>query len=397
MEKLLLRSAESVANTALNFQRYIAGEIHWDWRMVGIKGARGVGKTTLLLQQLKRRHGISPAAIYLSLDDIYFTEHRFIEVVEQLQTRGVTHFYLDEVHKYPDWARELKNIYDRFPALSIAFTGSSILEINKLEVDLSRRAVMYELRGLSFREYMELTGVAALPPLTLDDLTQRHTELALDLSRPFKPLQFFGDYLRQGYYPYFIENQATYLQRLTQTVQLAVETDLNFIEGASVRNARKILQLLYVIATSVPFKPNVAQLGDRLGIERNTLLRYLHYLEKANLLLFLNAQNKGVSLLQKPDKIYLENTNLAYALAPETPDAGNLRETFFFNQVRQKYPVAYAERGDFRVADRYTFEVGGRNKKSAQIRDLPEAYLAVADLETGIGNQIPLWLFGLLY
>lgn len=397
MEKLLLRSAESVANTSLRFQRYLAGEIHWDWRMVGIKGARGVGKTTLMLQQLKRRHGILPVAIYLSLDDIYFTEHRFIEVAEQLQTRGVTHFYLDEVHKYPDWARELKNIYDRFPALSIAFTGSSILEINKLEVDLSRRAVMYELRGLSFREYLELIGVAILPPLTLDDLTKRHTELALDLSRQFKPLQFFGDYLRQGYYPYFIENQTAYLQRLTQTIQLAVETDLNFIEGASIRNARKILQLLYVIATSVPFKPNIAQLGDRLGIERNTLLRYLHYLEKANLLLFLNAPNKGGSLLQKPDKIYLENTNLAHALAPETPDAGNLRETFFFNQVRQKYPVAYAEYGDFRVADRYTFEVGGRNKKSAQIRHLPEAFLAVADLETGIGNQIPLWLFGFLY
>jgi len=397
MENLLSRSAQMVARTPLTFTRYLAEAIRWDWRLNGIRGARGTGKTTLLLQQIKTAHGPAGKAVYLSLDDMYFAENALFPLVEVLRARGITHFFLDEVHKYPNWAKEVKNLYDNFPDIFITFTGSSIIELNKLDVDLSRRALLYDLQGLSFREYLLLINAGTLPILSIGDLTENHTEVALNLSVDFHPLEHFQDYLESGYYPFFVENRDVFQQRLSQTVQLVVETDLGFIEGINIRQTRKILQLLYIIATSVPFKPNIAKLAERIGIERNTLLKYLHFLEKAAILKFLDAAGKGISLLQKPDKIYLENTNLMFALAPGNTDTGTLRETFFFNQTAQRYEVHLSAAGDFLVDSQFIFEVGGKNKKSTQIKDLPNAFLAADQIETGIGNQIPLWLFGLLY
>jgi len=397
MENLLSRSAQMVARTPLTFRRYLASEIRWDWRLNGIRGARGTGKTTLLLQQIKAVHGPAGKAVYLSLDDLYFSAYALFPLIETLRARGMTHFFFDEVHKYPNWAKEVKNLYDNFPDIFITFTGSSVIELNKLDVDLSRRALLYDLQGLSFREYLLLVNVATLPVLSLDDLIQQHTHIALDLSPGFHPLEHFQSYFEIGYYPFFVENRDIFQQRLSQTVQLVVETDLSFIEGINIRQTRKILQLLYIITTSVPFKPNIAKLAERIGIERNTLLKYLHFLEKAAILKFLDAAGKGISLLQKPNKIYLNNTNLMFALAPGHPDIGTLRETFFFNQTSQRYPVHLSPESDFLVDGQFTFEVGGKNKKATQIKGLSNAFLAADQIETGAGNQIPLWLFGLLY
>jgi hypothetical protein len=397
MESLIIRSIETLSRTNFPFQRYLMQDIHWDWRLIGIKGARGTGKTTMMLQYLKQKYGAEGKGLYLSLDDIYFTENPLVMVIEQLRAKGYQAFFLDEVHKYPTWAREIKNLYDRYPDILIVFTGSSLIEMNKLDVDLSRRSVVYELQGLSFREYLSLVTQQQFSALKLDDLLERHTMHALSITAQTKPLQYFSMYLREGYYPFFIEDQAMYLTRLAQTIQLVVETDLNFIEGIQTKQIRKILQLLLIIATSVPFKPNIAKLAERIGIERNTLLKYLHFLEKAAIVRFLDSEGKGISILQKPDKIYLENTNISYALAPGNVDIGNLRETFFFNQTSKNHLVQYTDQGDFRIDGQYVFEVGGRNKTAGQIKGIANAWLAVDQIETGIGNRIPLWLFGFLY
>lgn len=397
MDFLFDRSALLLNQVSLNYKRFLIEEIDWSWRLNGIRGARGAGKTTLLLQRMKMAHGLSEEAIYLSLDEMYFAEHPLQEVIEKLQARGVRYFYLDEVHKYPNWARILKNIYDHYPGLQVNFTGSSIIELNKLQVDLSRRAVVYDLPGLSFREFLSIRNIVHFPVFPLAEILKGHRELAGRVLQQMKPLKYLDEYLRIGYYPYFLESSSLFSVRLGEVLRLVVETDLGVIQNIDLRQTRKIYQLLQILSASVPFKPNISKLSERIGIERNTLLKYLHFLEKAQIVQSVLHPAKGISLLQKPDKLYLENTNIAYALSSDEPDKGNLRETFFLNQVKQKHEVHYPEKGDFLVDRQYVFEVGGRNKKSTQVKDLPESYLAAADIEIGVGNQIPLWLFGFLY
>jgi len=398
MDFLISGSNQLVHAVRLDFKRSLIDQIQWDWRLIGIRGARGVGKTTMLLQHMKRKHPIEKAeAVYLSLDNIYFLENRLWDVVEVLQGKGYRYFYLDEVHKYPHWAREIKNVYDQFPYLHVVFTGSSIIEMNKLDVDLSRRAVVYDLPVLSFREYLALTGVAHLPVVKWEALLNNHVAIGLDILQTIKPLQHLPRYLEIGCYPFFMENTTLFAQRLAQTIQLVVETDLAFVEGIQVRQTRKILQLLQVVAQSVPFSINVSKVAEKVQIERNTLTKYLHYLEKSAIISFLNAPETNLSALQKPEKLYLENTNLSFALAPDNVNKGNLRETFFFNQVRTILPVHFAQQGDFLVNEQCVFEIGGIHKTFEQVKHIPDAYLALDDLELGNGRRIPLWMFGLLY
>jgi predicted AAA+ superfamily ATPase len=397
MDFLFDRSALMLNQVDLKFQRFLHDEMDWSWRLNGIRGARGTGKTTMLLQKMKAEHGLSEEAIYLSLDEMYFAEHPLQEVIEKLQARGVQYFYIDEVHKYPNWARILKNVYDYFPHLRITFTGSSIIELNQLNVDLSRRAIIYDLPGLSFREFLAIQGIAQFAPYTLEEILEKHREIAGAVLQKVKPLKYFNEYLDHGYYPYFLESPSLYPVRLEEVLRLVIETDLGIIQNIDLRQSRKIFQLLQILAASVPFKPNISKLSERIGIERNTLLKYLHYLEKAQIVQSIIHPAKGISLLQKPDKLYLENTNIAYALSNAEPDRGNLRETFFLNQIKQKHEIHYPEKGDFLVDRQYIFEVGGRNKKANQIKALPDSYLAATDVEIGVGNQIPLWLFGFLY
>ena len=265
MDFLFDRSALMLNQVDLKFQRFLHDEMDWSWRLNGIRGARGTGKTTMLLQKMKAEHGLSEEAIYLSLDEMYFAEHPLQEVIEKLQARGVQYFYIDEVHKYPNWARILKNVYDYFPHLRITFTGSSIIELNQLNVDLSRRAIIYDLPGLSFREFLAIQGIAQFAPYTLEEILEKHRDIAGAVLREVKPLQYFDEYLHHGYYPYFLESQSLYSVRLEEVLRLVIETDLGIIQNIDLRQSRKIFQLLQILAASVPFTRNISKLSERIG------------------------------------------------------------------------------------------------------------------------------------
>jgi len=397
MENLKIKSNQLITTVSTKFVRYLYEQIDWRWKLNGIIGARGTGKTTLLLQQLKKNHGTSFEAIYISLDDLYFTAHSLLEFVEQFRNKGGRYLYIDEVHKYKNWAIEIKNIYDTYPNINIVFTGSSIIDILKQNVDLSRRAVIYYLHGLSFREYLSFLGIGEIKAIALSDILKNHTTIASEIIAKLNPLQYFVDYLKWGNYPFFIENKKLYFRRLEQTLNQIIESDLNFIEGYDTKNTQKIKQLLYILSTNVPFKPNIVKLSEKTGIHRNTLVSYIHYLEKAQIINAVYPAGISISILQKPEKIYLNNTNLSYLLAEETPNQGNLRETFFLNQVKSIYKVKIPKSGDFVLDENFIFEIGGKKKTSAQIINEKNAFVISDNILIGAYNKIPLWLFGFLY
>ncbi len=397
MENLIRQSRILANRTGTEHIREIREQIEWNWRLVGIRGARGVGKTTLLLQQMKLSDPSYSHSAYLPLDDLHFSSNSLRETVETLSAQGITHFYLDEVHKYENWSREIKNLYDLRPDLAVYFTGSSIVELSRQNVDLSRRAVMYDMPGLSFREYLHVIGVYQPPIYSLEEILDNHEAIAIEASGAIKPLKYFSSYLEYGYYPFFLESIPLFSVRLKQVVQLVLESDLASAEAGPVQKVPKIALLLQIIAESAPFTPNVVKLAERSGLDRNTLLRYLHHLERAEMTASLYKKGKGITALQKPEKLYLDNTNLSYTLAPSQPDKGNLRETFFYNQLRRGYLVQHTAEGDFLVDNKFVFEVGGKNKKASQVKHLADHYIAADDIEVGVGRQIPLWLFGFLY
>lgn len=396
MEDLNQKSKLIVSSTSLKMIRSKYDEIDWDSRLVGILGARGTGKSTLVLQYLKKAYGLSDRAAYWSLDDIYFSNHSLIETIESFYHFGGRFLVLDEVHKYPTWARELKNAYDFYKELKVVFTGSSVIDMLKLDVDLSRRAVLYDLTGLSFREYLNFTKNIQLPIFQLNEIISNHVDIANSILEKINPLAEFEDYIKFGYYPFFMEGTKTYHLRIEQIIRMTIETELQFIEGMDIHKTKRIHQLLGLIAQSVPFKPNVAKLSEKIGIHRNTLTTYLHYLEKARIINSLFAEGKSTSILQKPDKVYLENTNISYALAGANLDIGNLRETFFYSQVAERHQLSLPKNGDFLLDDKFTIEVWGKNKTDFQIKGELNSFLAIADLPIGSFNRIPLWLFGFI-
>ncbi len=398
MENLQIKSNVLITEQSMNIIRPLAKSIDWNDRLIAVLGARGTGKTTLLLQRLKAEYGTSKEALYITMDDIYFTGHLLSDLAMEFRQQGGKILFIDEVHKYPNWAREIKNIYDFYKDLKIVFTGSSIIDINRQNADLSRRAVQYEMTGLSYREYLQFIEVGEFDVFHLEDILKHHVEIANSLSLKFKPLQYFSEYLRHGYYPFFIENINTYSIRVERVVRLIIEEDLQFVAGFNPHHSRKIYQLLSILATNVPFKPNITKLSEKTGIHRNMIVEYLYYLNNARLINSLAANGKSISILQKPDKIFLENTNLLFALAPENVDTGSLRESFFMNQLSNtEHNISLPLKGDFLVDDTYTFEVGGTGKTNKQIEGINKAYLALDNLESGINNKIPLWLFGFLY
>ncbi len=397
MNQLITQSSTLVNRTDTRFIRYLYGQINWNNRLTGIKGSRGTGKTTLLLQRLKLLDKPDYEASWWSMDDFYFTANALIATVETFVTNGGKYLFLDEVHKYPNWSREIKNIYDFYPDLRVVFTGSSIIDISREEADLSRRARMYELRGLSFREYLSFSGVLHAERLTLESILAKERHWRTSFPPDFKPIIHFNAYLKTGYYPFFAEDPEGYSSRLNQLARLIVESDMAELHDFDIRNARKMLQLLYVISSNVPFKPNLTSLAEKSGIHRNSVSNYLHYLEQAQLLSLLYPAGISVAILQKPEKIYLENTNLAVALASGTPDEGNIRETFFLNQLKALFKVNYPKHGDFLVENRWTFELGGKNKSGKQIEGIPESFVVQDDIEYPAAGPLPLWIFGFLY
>jgi hypothetical protein len=398
MEQLFQKSNFLIRNTLQKLIRSAMDTIDWSDRLIGVLGARGTGKTTLLLQYAKEHFSTGKEVLYITLDDIYFTEHKLVDVVATFNATDGKLLLLDEVHKYPDWAREIKNCYDFYPELKIIFTGSSIMDILRQNADLSRRAIQYQLPGLSFREFLYFSGIVQLQAVSFEDILTKHLQLSGDIASVVKPLAHFVEYLRYGYYPFFKENLNTYSIRLEQMVKVVIENDLQFVEGFDPHNTRKIYQLLYVLSANVPFKPNISKLSEKIGITRNTLLQYIHYLGKAKLINTLETAGKSVSILQKPDKIFLENTNLNYTLSPGNADKGSIREAFFLNQVKNaNYTVHLPASGDFLINGQYTIEVGGKDKAFKQTNNISQSYIAADDTETGFGNKIPLWLFGMMY
>ncbi|MFD1615768.1 ATP-binding protein [Gelatiniphilus marinus] len=379
-------------------QRYLLEEIEWSNRLIGIKGARGAGKTTLLLQYIKYKLDKEAESLYVSLDNLYFLENTLVSFAQEFVLQGGTHLFLDEVHKYPNWSRELKLIYDQFPKLKTVFTSSSILEIYKGESDLSRRVVTYNLKELSFREFLYFEKNIVLPKIELSELLKNHKEIARKTKTETGTIiKFFRDYLKYGAYPYYMENKESYLQKLNQTITLILEIDFNVVENITYQDSRKIKKLLVAIAQSAPFTPNIKKLSERLGVQRGFLIEALRLLDKADLIMELYKPTKGIGAFTKPEKLYLNNSNLGYALDEKNVEIGTLRETFFANQMKHIHEIHLAEKGDFIVDRKYTFEIGGKEKTSKQIQGIKDSFVVKDDIEVGGLNVIPLYLFGFLY
>jgi len=362
-----------------------------------IYGARGTGKTTLLLQKSAQFQHAGHEVLYVLLDDLYFADHGIFDLADAYRKNGGTYLYLDEVHKYPGWARELKNIYDAIPELKVVFSGSSIIELTKHDADLSRRALMYEMTGLSFRQYLLIADIITLPVLSLEDILKNHIGIASGIIQEIPILKHFSAYLKGGYYPFFLEPERDYLMTLEQVIRTVMETDMRFIENFDPVQSKKMLTLLKIIAASVPFKPNVAKISEKTGLHRQTVLQYFLYLEKARMIKLVNQPERHISRLQKPDKIFLDNPNLLFALNPELVNAGNLRETFALNQLSVSHDVSLHNQADFIIDNNVILEIGGKNKGNRQVRDFENAYIFMDDIEIGFNTKIPLWLLGFLY
>ena len=398
MEFLFEQFQQKLKHTSTDFVRSIMDEIHWEARLIGIKGARGIGKTTLLLQYIKLHLRSSLGqTLYVSLDDIWFNHHSLIELVRDFERQGGRYLFLDEVHKYSGWAQELKNIYDSYPNLKIVFTGSSLLEILNARADLSRRAVVYTMQGFSFREYIGVESGTLLKPLSLDQILENHIEVTQQINDKIKPFQYFESYIKHGYYPFYKEELDLYEMRLGEVVNMILEIELPLLRNVDMAYVTKVKQLLVIIAESVPFVPNVSKLSDKIGINRATLLSYLNYLDEIGLTHNLYKDAHGISKLQKPSKVYLENTNLIFLLARNNANIGNLRETFFSNQLSYRHSLGYTDLGDFLVDGQFNFEIGGKGKGHKQIKTVANSYVVADDILYASQNKIPLWLFGFLY
>lgn len=374
-----------------DFKRYMYENLPWEARLVGLMGPRGVGKSTMVLQHLKAQNeGIRSKSLYVSADHSYFLTHTLEETAAQFVREGGEWLYIDEVHKYDNWSIELKQIYDSHPELHVFFTGSSILDIMEGEADLSRRVLLFEMQGLSFREYLELFHGIKTPVRTLDDVLKGNVQIEGLLH----PLPLFDQYLKEGYYPFSLEG---YFQlRLQQVIRLTMEMDIPHFANMTPATARKLHRMLGIIAENVPYKPEATALANELKVSRNDIPSYLLYMEKAGMIGQLRDQTGGMRGLGKTEKVYLDNTNLIYVMAADNANIGNVRETFFYNQTRLTQPVTSSKVSDFQIG-KYTFEVGGRKKGSKQVKDVENAYIVRDDTEYAAGEFLPLWSFGLMY
>ena len=397
MQTLIDISDRLLKSTTDTFTRYLYDNISWDETLIGIRGAKGTGKTTMFLQHIKKSFPEKQKALYASLDNIWFSKNSLWALAEQFDAYGGTHLFLDEVHKYPSWAREIKNIYDSFPDLKVAFTGSSMLEIYKQSVDLSRRVVSYELKGLSFREFLAYEYGHKFDKLTLEDILKNHREIANSIIFELKILPAFKKYLQNGYYPFYKKTKANYYYAVQQAINKTLEEDLPAIEPIEYATVLKLKKMLAIIAEKLPYQPNTVELGASMETARQLVVKYLYLLDKAGILMCLSDGKEKINALSKPQKVYLENTNIVFSLARNNADRGNLRETFFANQMRENHEVIIAKSGDFIVDSQYTFEVGGRNKTGEQIKNTANAFVVADDVESGFQNKIPLWMFGMLY
>lgn len=397
MERLTQKFYEKYAYVQTNIVRDFINKIDWTNRLIGIKGSRGVGKTTLILQYIKQNFEPTNTVLYVSLDDLYFTENKLYDLTYLFHKKGGKLLAIDEVHRYENWAVELKNIYDDMPDLKIIFTGSSLLHLQQAKADLSRRAVVYEMPGLSFREYLLFETNLHFPVLSFEEIIKNHVQLAIQLTQQIKPLAHFGNYLNYGYYPFYKENIHSFHQKLSEIILTVLEVDIPQFASIQTSNIIYLKKLLKIISASVPFKPNMNALSVRTGISLNTLKNYIQLLYDAQLLNLLYVADKGINSLNKPEKIYLNNANLMYNQAYESANIGNIRETFLYNQLSVTNKINASKESDFLVSDKYTLEVGGKNKQKKQIESINNAFIVKDDIEIGSDSTIPIWLFGFLY
>jgi predicted AAA+ superfamily ATPase len=392
MMKLLYQNFEELLRkTTVDFKRYLFPTINWNSRMFGIVGPRGVGKTTLVLQHIKENHSVSDT-LYVSMDDLYFVNHSLLETADKFHKDGGKFLFIDEIHKYSEWSGTLKYLYDNYPDLKVVFTGSSVLDILKGSADLSRRAILLYLQGLSFREYLQFFRNITVPVLSLDDiLSHKSNDLKGLIGYPVK---FFKEYLQKGYFPF--GNDENYRIHLRQIVTQTMESDIPLYANMNVATGRKLLKLLAIIAGSVPFKPNFSGLSKLIEVSKNNIADYFYYIEKAGMIAQLREKTESYLVVGKVEKVYLDNTNLAFCLSEKEPDMGNLRETVFLNQMRVNNKVYRSEKGDFNIGN-LTFEVGGKNKTQKQIVGLRNAFIVKDNIEYGYKNVVPLWAFGLNY
>ena len=385
-----------IARIDLRFKRYLYDQINWSARIISIKGSRGVGKTTMLLQHILENYEDIDKTLYASLDDLWFSTHSLIDLVDWADQHGMQRLYLDEVHRYERWKETLKNIYDSYPDMSIVYTSSSLLIMDNATVDLSRRQTAYTLYGMSFREFLAFENILHYPAIALEDLLQNHVRHAMQIVRNVKMASYFEAYLEHGYYPFYREVGEDFASRLREIVSVVIDSDLPAVENMTFETLQKVKKLVMIISERVPFEPKMSELWTQLVTNNELGLRMLYALDKAQIFALLTSKVKNYKFLYKPDKIFLGNTNLMHVLCPLV-NKGNERETLFCCQLQVNNDVKHPLKGDFLVNDKYLFEVGGRKKSFEQIADVPNSFLAVDDTEVGHGNRIPLWLFGFTY
>lgn len=372
--------------------------INWEKQLVSIRGSRGVGKTTLMRQYIKQKYGVnSGEALYCVMDSMYFTNHTLLDTAEHFHLMGGKHLFLDEVHKYPTWSKELKEIIDLWPDMKITFTGSSLIQILNADADLSRRVLSYDMSGLSFREYLRFYKQIELPAYSLEDVLANADDICDEVCKTCHPQPLFEEYLRVGYYPFYDGDEQEYYSRIENVVSFIIEQEMTQFCSVDPAYTRKLKALMLFLATNQPYDVNIAKLSSYLEINKTTVLSYLSSMKRAELLHLLYADNKSVTKMQKPDKIYIHNPNMLCALGT-TQNIGTQRECFVVNQLSVAHTVEYGKaQGDFLIDGKITFEVGGKDKSFDQIAGIPNSYILADSMEFPIGKKLPLWIVGLLY
>ena len=399
MEKLFEKKDQLLRLTSMNIVREAMNTINWDAQLICLRGARGVGKTTLMLQYIKSHYRpMSNEVLYVSLDAVYFSTHTLIDLADRFYKNGGKHLFVDEVHKYNSWSREIKEIYDTYPDMRVVISGSSLLNILGGDADLSRRCIPYELHGLSFREYLQFFHNIQVHPRSFQDILEQPEEICSEVLDKCHPLPLFKDYLQHGYFPFYLKSKENYATLIEQVVNYVIETELPQCYGVDMAMVRKIKALMSIVSSSIPYEVDATKLSGVIGVHRTTVVNYLYMLDKAKLINMLFAEAKTIKKLQKPEKIYIENPNMLYALAEGNVEIGTARETFCINQLRVHHNVEYSKKqGDFRVDGKYTFEIGGQSKGFGQVAGVPDSYVLADGIETPFGRKLPLWIIGFLY